>query len=258
MSDIGLLLRQARFELLTFRRDPTATFFTVALPVIFLVMFISLFGDGTVEIRGQEVDVAMLYVPGILVLSLVSATFVNLAIGLTADRERGTLKRLRGTPLPAWVFIGGRIIAAIVIVLLMLVAVVGVGLLYGVGLPPATAWIGLILALVIGTATFCSLGMALTAIVPTQNAAPALANAIVLPLYFISGVFIPITETPDGIARVGALFPVRRLYDAVFAAYEPGQDGATIAGTDLAVVAAWGLAGAVIAWRFFRWSPRRT
>lgn len=258
MSNLRLLLRQAGYDLLTFRRDPTTTFFTVALPVIFLVLFISFFGDGEVSIDGATVDTAMLYVPGIMVLSLISATFVNLSVSLTVYRERGILKRMRGTPLPPWAFIGGRVIAAIVIVLLMLVALAAIGLLYGVDLPPVGTWPGFLLALAIGTAAFCCLGIALTAIIPTENAAPAVANAIVLPLYFISGVFIPITETPGAVARVGEFFPVRPLYDALFAAYDPGRSGLALAWSDLAVVAAWGVVGAAVAWRFFRWAPSRS
>lgn len=257
MSAVALLMRQARFDLLTFRRDPAATFFTVALPVIFMVLFISLFGDDTEVVAGREIDIATFYVPGIMVLSLVSATFVNLAINLTTYRERGTLKRLRGTPLPAWVFIGGRIIAAVVIVIAMLIAVVVVGLLYGVDLPPARAWVGLLLALVVGTAAFSCLGIALTAIIPTENAAPAIANALVLPLYFISGVFIPITQAPEWVARAGEIFPIRHLYDAAFAAYEPGRSDLAIEWASLGLVALWGLLGALVALRFFSWTPGR-
>ena len=88
-------------------------------PVVLLLIFATVFGDQTVNIRGG-IKTATYYVPAIITLSVISATMQNLAMSLTIAREDGRLKRGRGTPMPAWVFIAGRVGNAIVVSLMML------------------------------------------------------------------------------------------------------------------------------------------
>ena len=104
---------------------------------------------------------------------------------------------------------------------------------------------------------FCCLGVALTAAIPSEDAAAPIANVALLPLYFLSGVFIPETEIPDGVLEVADLFPIRHFFEAFFAACDPATAGAGFEWGNLAVVAAWGVAGFALAVRFFRWTPRR-
>jgi ABC-2 type transport system permease protein len=256
MSTASLVLHQLRYDQKVFWRDPAAVFFTVLLPVIFLVIFSTIFGSDTVELPGGEVETTTYYVPAILTLAIVSATTVNLAINLTEARENGTLKRVRGTPAPSWLFIAGRIGNALVLSLMMLVVVAAIGwAIYGVEIPwdrlPAV-----VVTIAVGAAAFCALGIALTALIPSQDAAPAITNVAVLPLYFLSGVFIPESEIPDGVIDFSALFPIRHFFEAFFAAWDPNTTGAGFEWGNLAVVAAWGAAGLVLALRYFRWTPR--
>ena len=83
-----------------------------------------------------------------------------------------------------------------------------------------------------------------------------MTNAIVLPLYFLSGVFIPQTEIPDGVLEFAGVFPIRHFFLAFFTAYDPPRPAAASSGATSAIVAAWGLAGLLLAIRFFRWTPR--
>jgi len=109
----------------------------------------------------------------------------------------------------------------------------------------------------VGAFAFSCIGFALTTVIPSEDAAPAVTNAAVLPLYFISGVFIPESEIPQGVLHVADLFPIRHFFEAFFTAWDPATSGAGIEWGDLAIVAGWGLAGLAIAlWRF-RWEPRR-
>ncbi len=94
-----------------------------------------------------------------------------------------------------------------------------------------------------GAFAFSCIGFALTTIDPLRGRRPAVTNATVLPLYFISGVFIPESEIPDGVLQVADLFPIRHFFEAFFTAWDPSTTGAGIEWGDLAVVAAWGLAG---------------
>ena len=255
MSAARLALHQLRFDQKTFWRNPAAVFFTVALPLIFLVIFSTVFGNEPIEELGGITTVTY-YVPAIITLAVVSATMQSLAIALTIARENGILKRGRGTPMPSWVFFAGRVGNAIVVSVMLLVIVTAVGrLVYGVEVPwdrlPAV-----LVSLAVGAASFCCLGVALTAAIPSEDAAPAIANVVLLPLYFISGIFIPESEVPDGVLQVADFFPVRHFFEAFFTAFDPNTAGAGFEWGDLAVLAGWGLLGFGVAVKFFRWTPR--
>lgn len=258
MKGAALVWHQYRYDQKTFWRDPTAVGFTVAFPLIFLFMFVTIFGNEETAFDGQRITGATYYLPSILTLALIGATFFNLSITLTELRESGVLKRVQATPLPRWVFLAGRVVTSVLVTLLLTAVVLGIGrMVYGVSLPGRTLP-GLLLALLIGAATFCSLGFALSGLVPTTQAAPAVVNVIALPLEFISGLFIQKGDLPDWMVRVAAVFPINPLFEAMLATFTPGTAAPGIAWGDLAVVAAWGVAGAVAAAFTFRWSPRRS
>jgi ABC-2 type transport system permease protein len=255
LSGAALALHQFRYDQKVFWRNPASVFFTVLFPVIFMVIFNLIFGNDYIEELG--LNTSTYYVPAIISLAVVGATTQSLAINLTEDRERGLLKRVRGTPLPTAAFVAGRVGNSLVISVLMvaLVAVLG-RVAYDVTLPTGTIP-GILVTLVVGAFAFSCIGFALTTIIPSEDAAPAVTNATVLPLYFISGVFIPESEIPDGVLRVADLFPIRHFFEAFYTAWDPSTTGTGIEWGDLAVVAAWGLAAlAIAAWRF-RWEPRR-
>jgi ABC-2 type transport system permease protein len=254
MTGFALAAHQLRYDQKAFWRNPASVFFTVAFPVIVLVILVSIFGGQTVEVRGG-IDATTYYVPAIISLSVISATMQSLAMLLTNAREDGRLKRSRGTPMPPWVFIAGRVGNSIVVAVMMLALIVLLGwLAYGVAIP----WGRLpeiLVTLAIGTAAFCCLGIALTAAIPSQDAAAPIVNALLLPLYFLSGVFIPDDELPSGVIHFADAFPIRQFFEAFFSAYVPAGGGG-LAWGHLAVVAAWGVAGLLLAVRYFRWTPR--
>jgi ABC-2 type transport system permease protein len=255
VSGAALAIHQFRFDQKTFWRNPAAVFFTVMFPVMFLVIFDLVFG-GSDHINGLGVDVSTYYVPAIITLAVISATFQNLAMSVTIDREFGILKRGRGTPLPDWVFFAGRIGNSLVVSLLMLVLLTAIGrIAYGVEIPWDRAP-AILVTLAVGAATFCCLGLALTGFIPSQSAAAPITNIAIFPLYFLSGVFIPESEIPDGVLHVADVFPVRHFFQGFFGAWDPSTSGAGFHWVDLAVVAAWGIAGFVIALRSFRWTPQ--
>lgn len=257
MTGASLVWHQFRYDQKTFWRQPESVFFTVALPLIFLFLFVSIFGNDPINVGDQEIKGSTYYVPGIVTLSLVSATVLNLAISLTFARERGLLKRVRSTPLPPSVFVAGRIGTASGVSVLLVAAVVLLGgLVYDVTLPTRTIP-ALALATLVGTASGCALGFALSSIIPTEQAAPAITNAVILPLYFFSGVFIPNDDIPEVMQRIGDLFPVKHVFQAVLTAFDPATTGAGLAWDHLAVIAAWGLAGLFITVKRFQWAPRK-
>jgi ABC-2 type transport system permease protein len=251
---MSLVFHQFRYDQKAFWRNPAAVFFTVMFPVVLLLIFATVFGGKTVDVNGG-VKTTAYYVPAIITLSVISATMQSLAMSLVIAREDGRLKRGRGTPLPAWVFIGGRVGNSIVTALMMLILIAVLGrVLYGVAIPwgetPA-----ILVTLVIGAASFSCLGIALTAVIPSQDAAAPIVNALLLPLYFLSGIFIPDDELPQGVIDFANHFPIRDFFLSFFNAYLPGGPSGVDWG-NLAVVAIWGVAGLLLAVRFFRWAPR--
>jgi ABC-2 type transport system permease protein len=255
MAAAHLALHQFRFDQKTFWRNPASVFFTVLLPVMFLLIFATIFGNDRIEELG-DIKTTTYYVPAIVTLAVVSATMQSLAISLTVDRENGLLKRIKGTPLPSSVFIAGRVGNAVVISVLSLAVVSAIGrLVYDVAIPwdrlPAV-----LVALVVGAASFSCLGFAITAAIPSEDAAAPMTNFALLPLYFLSGVFIPESEIPSGVLHFADVFPIRHFFEAFFTAWSPMTSGAGFEWGDLAVVAAWGLLGLGLALRFFRWEPR--
>ncbi len=256
MNGLALVAHQFRYDQKAFWRNPASVFFTVAFPVVLLLIFATVFGDETVDIAGG-IETTTYYVPAIITLSVISATMQSLAMSLVIAREDGRLKRGRGTPMPSWVFIAGRIGNSIVVALLMLALIAALGrIAYDVPIPweqlPA-----IVVTLVIGAAAFCCLGIALTAAIPSQDAAAPIVNALLLPLYFLSGVFIPDDQLPSGVIHFADAFPVRHFFEAFFNAYVPAAGGgAGLEWGNLAAVAAWGAAGLLLAVRYFRWAPR--
>lgn len=254
MSSLRLVFHEFKYDQKVFWRNPASVFFTAMLPVLFLVIFATIFGN--TEIGELGIDTTTYYIPAIITLAVVSATFVSLSMNVVIDREAGLLKRVRGTPLPPWVFIAGTIGNAFVISIVMLVVIALVGrIFYGVPFPfdhlPAV-----LVTLLVGAASFCCLGLALTVVIPTRESASPITNLISLPLYFLSGVFIPETEVPDGVLTVAGILPVRPFFQAFLSSWDPLTAGAGFEWGHLGVVALWGLAGLLIAARWFRWSPR--
>jgi ABC-2 type transport system permease protein len=125
---------------------------------------------------------------------------------------------------------------------------------YGAHVPGRTA-LALAVTVVVGAASFCCLGYALTSLIRNEDAALPATQAVLLPLYFISGVFVSVSILPHWLADVGDVFPVRHLRDALLAAYNPHTPGLGFAGQDLLIVAAWGAAGLLVALRRFSWVP---
>jgi ABC-2 type transport system permease protein len=256
VTDLKRALLQVWYTNKAFTRNPAAAFFTLVFPLMFLVIFSVIFGNGQIEVaRGVKVSVATFYVPAIATFSVITACYTNIAIGLAFARENGVLKRTRGSPLPAWVFLFGRIVHAVLVALLLVAICAAFGAIFYHATLPTQTLPAFVLTLVVGAAAFCSLGVALTAAIPNADAAPAVVNASILPLLFISNVFIPLQNPPAWLDFVSKVFPVRHFADAMVGSFF-ALTGSGLQGNDLLIIGAWGLAGIVIGLRFFTWEPR--
>lgn len=258
MSSFALAVRQVRFENKSFWRNPAVAFFTFALPLIFLVILNALLGNDTITVEGGEVDLSNFYVPAMAALSIVNACYTNIVMTVSIARDEGVLKRVRGTPLPGWAYLFGRVVHSTLIAMLLVAIVIAFGaVFYGVDVPTKTMP-AFILTITLSAATFCALGLAVSSFVPNAQAASAIANATVLPILFISDIFVPLgQDPPTWINVIGNIFPVKHLSEACLTAFNPYTTGWGFEWADLAVIAIWGVIGAVVAVRYFTWEPRR-
>ena len=259
MGAASLVSHQARYDLRAFRRNTRARIFTLAVPVVLLLILVSLFHGGTVKAGGVIVNIAAYYVPHIAAMAIVGAGLINLLITIVAKRESGSLKRRRATPVPAWVLIAGDATTSVVSSVLIVAVLIAIGSI-GFGLDVTGAALGLAaVETIVGAAAFCCLAYALSGLVATAESAGPMAQLSTLPVYFISGIYIPDNVLPHWLLDIANVLPVRPLAVALQAAFVPATNGGQrFAVVPLLVVVAWGIAGLIIAVRTFSWVPKRS
>lgn len=254
-----MLIRQFRNQNRIFWRTPVAAFFTLILPLIMLVLFVALFGNDEIGTTTfGDVRVAQFYTPALAVFSAASATYTNIGINLSTRRDLGILKRVRGTPIPPWVYLAGVVTSAVWVALFATVMMVGVGVLaYDVNIEVAKLP-AMILAFVVGSSTFAVLGVGVAAVARNSAAAQSITQATLLPLAFVSNVFISLgseNDSPRWLQIVGDVFPLKHYVRAFGSAMSPFSEAPAIEWDHLAVMGAWLVVGAVVATRRFRWDP---
>jgi len=255
VNALRLTAVQFRYVNKAFWRNPASAFFTFAFPLMFLVIFTALLGHYTVRIGTRTIDTSTYYVASMAGFAVITACFNNLAMSISFQREEGVLKRTNGTPLPAASFIGARIAHAVFVSVLLVVITAAFGhAAYHASIPTGLSLLRFAIAILVGSAAFCALGMALTAVIPNADAAGPIVNAVILPVMFLSGVFIAFgDDTPGWILWVARVFPVRHFVLGM----DAGFLGTAFSWADVLVVAVWGVAGALLAVRFFSWEPRK-
>jgi ABC-2 type transport system permease protein len=239
--------RQYRLERRMFWRNPTAAFFGFLLPLLLLAMFGAVFAG--------EQDQLNVVVPGIAGMSVMAATFVALAYNLTFLRERGILKRLRGTPLPSSAYLAGIAANAVTNTVLQVAVVIVAGrLFFGITWPGN--WLALLVFLALGVVCFAALGVALSHAIPNSESAPAYVNAVFLPMIMLAGVFYDDEDAPAVLRDLAEAMPLKHLIDGLSGAIVHGE-GLADHGVALVALGLWAVAGVVLAVRGFSWDARR-
>ncbi|HXY28502.1 MAG TPA: ABC transporter permease [Acidimicrobiales bacterium] len=253
MRTITLSLSQVRYVNKAFWRNPSRAFFTLAFPLMFLVIFTALLGNNTVHLGSVTIKSSTYYVAAMAAFAVITACYSNIAMTMAFQRDAGILKRIDGSPLPRRSFLASRILHSVLVALLLVAITAAFGrLFYQAHIPRGLELADFLVMLVVGAAAFCALGLAVTAIIPNSDAAPAIVNASILPLLFLSGIFIPFgNNTPSWILWVARIFPVRHFAVGLAA----GFLGTPFDWVDVAVVAAWGAFGLLLAVRYFSWEP---
>jgi ABC-2 type transport system permease protein len=251
-SDFPLLGRWTVARLKSIRRTPRAAFFTFIFPLLLLVLLNATRNSSHVTVPGGEIEFDQYFTPSMAIYALTVACYALPIFGLATARDAGILKRVRGTPLSPWIYLVAWATGAILTGLAAVVAIFVVGVsAFGVKLYPELLPAAIVTILV-GAVSLAAIGLAVSTFVRRAETAPAIANLTLFPLAFLSGLFFPIETAPQWVKDIAHFFPLSHLVEAFEGCFSPFTTGSGFAFGDLAVVAAWGLAGLLVAVRRFR------
>jgi ABC-2 type transport system permease protein len=254
----GVAWRRFVVDLKVFVRNGQSVGFTLAFPIMMLFLFASIFSG---QVDGTDVTVSQLYVAGLIGSSALATGFVNTAIGVAFDRERGELKRLAGTPMPKAAFFLGRGGSVLAMTFAQVAVLLGIGVaLYDLSLPTTIGrWATFFGVLTLGTLGSTLLGLAVGGRIRNAKAAPAVVNLPFVFLQFISGVFIPFSDLPAGMRFASGFFPLRWLSQGMRSVFLPDAyvvaepSGSWQRGLTWGVLLVWAVVGLVVCVRWFRW-----
>lgn len=250
-----LLAAQLRYQILLLLRTPSGPFFTFAIPLMLLVALNLVYGDQRVMTR--DISFADFYTPSMVAFAIANACYINVVNGIVIARQSGMLKRVRGTPLPGWVYLGGRVGASGMLAALSALGVVVIGTTIFDGVMATSTAVWAVAVLVLSMACFCAVGLAVTPLVPSAEAALPFAYGSFLPVAFISDVFFPSDTSPAWLRTAASAFPVRPLARSLQNAFVGGT-GFHPPWTEMGVLGAWTISAAVLVAMTFRWEPAGT
>ena len=246
MSTLG---HQLRWEQRLFWRNREAAVFVFVFPPMLYLLLGALY-DG--EINGFRASDVLL--AGLISYGCANTMFGGLAITLVFRREMGILKRIRGTPLPAWAYLAAATTSNMLVFALQMVVTIGLGLAFYDASGPVS-WLHLVVAGVLGAVAFAGLGFGTAALIRSSEGSSAVVNLILLPMAFLSGAFGPTDDYPEVLQAIGDVLPLKYLVDLLEDAYLRG-DAVWENPAAIAALALWGAAGYAVAARRFGWEPR--
>jgi ABC-2 type transport system permease protein len=247
-----LFLHEVRTEQLLFWRNREAAFFTFFLPIIFFLVFGSIYGDST--ITKEHIRAAPFLEAGMIGYGIASTAFAGLAITMVIRRESGVLKRIRATPLPPSVYLLAVLVSTFIVFLIEAALIIALGrLLFSVAVPDQLG--SLLLALAIGAVAFAAMGLGLTGYVRSAEGSSAVVNFVYLPMAIISGTFFTPKEYPGFLRAIADVLPLTYFTKVMRDVMVHDQHLWTDTGA-LGVVVLWGVIGLIAALRGFRWQPR--
>ena len=247
-----LFLHELRTEQRLFWRNREAAFFTFLLPIVFFLIFGSVYGNDTISsehVRGAEYLEA-----GMIGYGVASTAFAGLGISLVVRRESGVLKRLRGTPLPPATYLTALLASTFVVFAIQTAAILVLGrVLFDVGFPGRP--LSVVAMMVVGAGAFAALGLAITGFIRSAEGSSAVINAVYLPMAIISGTFFSPRTYPRFLQVIADVLPLTYFTKLARGVVLHGQHLWAQPGA-LAWVGAWGAIGFAVAARRFRWEPR--
>lgn len=257
---VSLGVARTGIEVRQFVRERDSMVFTFAFPVILLFIFGSVFSGDV----GAGVSFTQYFTAGMIASGIVLSSFQSLAVGIAVERDEGSLKRLRGTPMPPAAFFLGKIGLVLVTSLIQTAVLLVIGrLLFGLNLPSTIElWLRFGWIFLVGTTAGTVLGIAYSSVPRSSRSAAAVVTPVVIVLQFISGVFFIYSELPGWMQTIGALFPLKWLAQGMRSVFLPSAfQTQEVAGSwqlpqTAVVLASWAIIGLLVALRTFRWARR--
>ncbi|RLP91368.1 ABC transporter permease [Micromonospora sp. BL4] len=262
-SAVTLGLHRGVVELKAFFREWDAVAFTFALPVVTLALLGSLISG---VYPGSDVTSAQYLAPSMIAAGIAAVTFVNLGAGIASDREDGTLKRLRGAPMPPIAYFLGKTVQTMVVVAAEIVLLLAVGVaLFDLRLPTDPGrWLTFGWVLLLGVTACSLLGIAVSSVIRSARSAGAVTQLPYLVLAFVSGIFFtPVSALPQPLLVLGSVFPLKWMAQGFRSALLPDTIlGAEVVrdwehGRTALILAAWCIGGLLLCLTTFRWRGRR-
>ncbi|GGM57828.1 transport permease protein [Micromonospora sonchi] len=262
-SAARLGLYRAAIELKTFFRERDAVVFTFALPAVILALLGAIF-DGVYP--GSDVTSAEYLAPSMIAAGIASTTFVNLGTGIATDRDDGTLRRLRGAPMPPSAYVIGKILMALVVTVGETLLLLGIAVVaFDVRLPTDPArWFTFGWVFLLGTTACALAGIAASSLAGSARSAGAVMHLPYLVLAFVSGVFFtPVGALPGPLITLGSLFPLKWMAQGFRSVFLPDSIlpqevvPSWEHGRIALVLAAWCIGGMLLCLTTFRWHGRR-
>lgn len=257
-SALNLGLRRGALEIRQFTRQRESVVFTLLFPLILLAIFGSVFKDTI----APGVTFSQYFVAGMVASGLVNSGFQQLAIYIPVERDFGTLKRLRGTPMPiASYFIGKTLLVFVSMVIQVILLLAGGYFFFGLNMPTdISKWFTFTWLIILGTASSTVLGIAFSSVPKSGRGASAVVSPVVIILQFFSGVFFIFTQLPSWMQQVAAIFPLKWLTQGMrsvflpesFAASEVAKSWET--GRTFLILIIWLVVGFFVSLRTFKWS----
>jgi ABC-2 type transport system permease protein len=260
LPPVGRVWRiRAGVELKEFFRQRESVVFTLAFPVILLVVFGAVLDYDI----GGGVTFTQYFMAGIIAAGILGASLQNMAISIATERSDGTLKHLYGTPMPKSAYFLGKVVQVFAVTVAIIAILLAIGaLFYGVDLPSGADWITFVWVAALGSASCTLLGIAVSSLARNGRSASATVTPIALVLQFISGVFFLFSQVPTWLQTIAALFPLKWMAQGLrsvflpdaLAAQEPA--GSWELGRVALVLGIWCVVGLVLCVRTFRWQDK--
>lgn len=254
-GSMGLLGQRSGHVFRTLWRARIAFVFTFGLPLVWLILIGIVAGNEVID-PATDLRVMQFAAPTALAMGCLFATLPSIAIGVALDRESLVLKRLRGTPLPGWIYVAAQVVGVALLAAGGIAVVLAVAILaYGVTVP-AEIVPPLVVTILVALLSFSALGIAVASLAPSSRSTEAITIGAVVVLSFISGVFIIGGELPQWLDSLAWALPMKPFVVSLQDLFNPLDDLPLWDLGNLGLIAAWGVAGAVVAAVAFRWEPQ--
>lgn len=218
IGDVAAVLVIAQRDVTKFLSDRPRMIATFVLPFLLVVILGNSFG-------GIDSDLGFDYLTFVFTGVFAQALFQSAAGGLVSlvdDRDNDFTQELFVAPVSRYAIVLGKIAGEALVAMVQAVGIVGFGVVAGVRLPlaslPGLVAVGLLVCLSGG-----AFGLLLLASVRSRRLAEQIFNFVLLPQFFLAGVFNPISDLPLYLDVLSRLAPLRYAVDLTRSVFYLGR-----------------------------------